>query len=231
MAKADIYGGKDPRDLPAYTVPIAARIVRLPATTLRSWVRGRSYPTKTGTRRAAAVIIPPTPEFLSFTNLVEAHVLAAMRREHALKLETVRAAVRFLRKESGQEHPLAYEQFLTDRVDLFVERVGQLINVSRGGQLALCSTIRESLKRVAYDKGRAVRLFPVVRAERRTVVVDPRISFGRPVLDGTSIPVDAIADRFKAGESIAHLAHDFAVSTDLVEDAVAAVMEDRVEAA
>jgi hypothetical protein len=150
MAKVDLYGGKDPRDLPAYSIPVAARIARLPRTTLRSWVRGRSYPTKAGPRRAAPVIVPPTPDFLSFTNLVEAHVLAAMRREHELKLETVRSAVRFLRKETGQEHPLAQEQFLTDRVDLFVERVGQLINVSKGGQLAIRSAIEESLKRVGY---------------------------------------------------------------------------------
>jgi len=231
MAKADIYGGKDPRDLPLYSIPVAARLVRLPRTTLRSWVRGRSYPTKAGPRRAAPVVVPPTPDFLSFTNLVEAHVLAAMRREHALKLETVRAAVRFLRKESGQEQPLAYEQFLTDRVDLFVQRVGQLINVTRGGQLAIRSAIEESLKRVGYDQGRAVRLFPLIRADRRTVVIDPRISFGRPVLVGTGIPVEVIADRFKAGDSIGHLSEDYGVSPDLVEDAVAALMEDTIEAA
>src|SRR3954463_14437723 len=106
MAKPDIYGGKAPRALPAYSVPVAARIVRLPVTTLRSWVRGRSYPTKAGPRRAAPGIAPPTRDFLSFTNLVEPHVLAAMRREHELKLETVRQAVRFLRRDSGQEHPL-----------------------------------------------------------------------------------------------------------------------------
>jgi uncharacterized protein (DUF433 family) len=51
------------------------------------------------------------------------------------------------------------------------------------------------------------------------------------VLAGTGIPVEAIADRFKAGDSIGHLSEDFGVSPDLVEDAVAAVMEDTVEAA
>ena len=228
---ADLYGGRDPRDLPAYSVPVAARIVRLPRTTLRSWVRGRSYPTKAGPRRTAPVIVPPTPDFLSFTNLVEAHVLAAMRREHQLELETVRAAVRFLRKDSGQEHPLAEEHFLTDRVDLFVQRVGQLVNVSKGGQLAIRSAIEQSLKRVGYERGRAVCLFPLVRADRRTVVVDPRIAFGQPVLVGTGIPVEAIADRFKAGDSIGHLSADYGVSADLIEDAVAALMEDAVLAA
>ena len=76
-----------------------------------------------------------------------------------------------------------------------------------------------------------MRLFPLIRADRRTVVVDPRISFGRPVLVGTGIPVEAIADRFKAGDSIGHLARDYGVSADLVEDALAAVMETQVEAA
>ena len=33
------------RDLAAYTLAEAARYVRLPAATLRSWVLGRQYPT------------------------------------------------------------------------------------------------------------------------------------------------------------------------------------------
>ncbi len=222
MSHADIYGGKDPRDLPAYSIPVAARIVGLPATTLRSWVRGRSYPTKAGPRRAAPVIVPPRADFVSFTNLVEAHVLAAMRREHELKLDTVRKAIGFLRRESREEHPLAYEQFLTDRVDLFVRRVGSLINVSQGGQIAIREAIEASLRRVDYDDGRAVRLFPVGPSERRSIEVDPRRAFGRPVIAGTGIAVAAVADRFRGGDSIDDLARDYGVSSVLIEDAVRA---------
>ena len=78
--KSSIYGGREPWDLPAYTIPIAARYVRLPRATLRSWVIGRQYETSgEGLKRAQPLIFPPTGGggFLSFTNLVEVHVLAA----------------------------------------------------------------------------------------------------------------------------------------------------------
>jgi len=37
----DIYGGKDPRILPRYSIAEAAQYVRVPVTTLAMWVRGR----------------------------------------------------------------------------------------------------------------------------------------------------------------------------------------------
>jgi hypothetical protein len=37
----NIYGGKDPRDVPTYKVSDAARYLRIPVGTIRSWVAGR----------------------------------------------------------------------------------------------------------------------------------------------------------------------------------------------
>lgn len=224
-AEPSLYGGRDPRDLPAYSIPAAAQLAGIPETTLRSWVLGRSYGTKAGVRRASGLIKLPAGSkgvFLSFTNLVEVHVLAAMRRQHELKLETVRNAVRYLKRESAQDHPLAYEKFRTNGVDLFVERYGDLVNASRDGQIAIRSAIEASLERVEYEHGRAVRLFPFVTAERRSIVIDPRRAFGRPAIAGTGIPIAIVADRFRAGDSIDHLARDYGVGSELIEDAVRA---------
>lgn len=145
-----------------------------------------------------------------------------MRRQHDLKLETVRNAVRYLKRESAQDHPLAHEKLRTNRVDLFVERYGTLVNASRDGQVAIRSAIEASLQRVEYEHGRAVRLFPFVSVERRSIVVDPRRAFGRPAIAGTGIPVAIIAKRFRAGDSIEHLARDYDLAPELVEDAVRA---------
>ena len=40
----DIYGGKDPGDVAAYGIAEAARYLKIPRTTLGSWVAGRRYP-------------------------------------------------------------------------------------------------------------------------------------------------------------------------------------------
>lgn len=75
----------------------------MPESTLRAWAFGRRYPNRGGGRRMLPVIIPPTKGFLSFTNLVEAHTLAGMRRDHQLRLEKIRPA---LGGDSAESRPL-----------------------------------------------------------------------------------------------------------------------------
>jgi hypothetical protein len=40
----DIYGGKNPRDIPNYSIGDAAHYLKIPAATIRSWTVGRNYP-------------------------------------------------------------------------------------------------------------------------------------------------------------------------------------------
>ena len=67
----------DPRVQPAYTVAEAAHYVRMPEVTLRSWVSGRLYPVSGQQRKSSPLIHldDPKGQYLSFINLVEAHVL------------------------------------------------------------------------------------------------------------------------------------------------------------
>jgi uncharacterized protein (DUF433 family) len=100
-----------------------------------------------------------------------------------------------------------------------------LVNVSRDGQIAMRAAIESSLQRIDWDnKGLAVRLFPLVRGgdanEPRAVVVDPLRGFGRPTLVGTGIQTRVVAQRYRAGDSMADLAEDYNVTIDRIEDAV-----------
>ncbi len=226
---ADLYKGKDPRDLPAYTVREAARYLYVPEATLRSWVMGRTYPTSVGRRYFEPLITVPEnkPRLLSFTNLVEAHVLAAIRRKHGVTLPNVRSAIDHLRSQYDIDHPLANARFKTDGLSLFIEVLDQLVNVSMRGQTAIREIMEAHLERIEHDKtGLAAKLFPFTRygaadvPQPRTVMIDPRIAFGRPVLTGTGIPTAVLADRYKAGESMGDLAADYECKRDLIEEAI-----------
>jgi uncharacterized protein (DUF433 family) len=225
------------RELPAYSIAEAAHYLRMPTATLRSWVLGRYYPTGQGQK-----FFPPILEIpdrrrprLSFINLVEAHVLDAIRRDHEVALKHVRTALAFLAKQQPHSrHPLAEQDFVTDRVHLFIERYGQLINISRDGQLAMRAVLDAYLERIERDaKGLPVRLFPFTRRrtldEPRAVVIDPTVSFGRPVLIGTGIPTAVIAERYKAGDSMDDLAADYGRTRLEIEEAVRCELQ--VEAA
>lgn len=70
-------------------------------------------------------------------------------------------------------------------------------------------------------RGVPIRLYlPTVRpasVERGVIVIDPRISFGRPVLDGTGIRTEIIVDCFRAGEPIDSLVSDYGRSREEIE--------------
>lgn len=195
--------------------------------TLRSWARGQHYRTKAGPQPFEPVIDfdDPARKLLSFTNLVELHVLIQMRRVHGLQLPKVRKAIRFVGEHLGVDHPLARQRFQTDGVELLVEHLGDLVAASAHGQILIRDVLVDALRRVEADEtGLAARLFPYTRspgtASPRLVVLDPRIAFGRPVLAGTGIPTAVLAERFSAGESMAGLARDYGREVDEIEEAI-----------
>jgi uncharacterized protein (DUF433 family) len=67
-------------------------------------------------------------------------------------------------------------------------------------------------------------LYPFTRKrqpdEPKVIVIDPRISFGRPVLTGTGIRTAIVAERYKAGESIEELAKDYSREHLEIEEAI-----------
>ena len=154
---------EDVRELPAYGVAEAAHYLLVPRATLRSWVAGMSYGSNDERRFFKPVIQPAatSPVALSFINLIEAHVLAAIRRKHRVDMKAVRRAIDFLKHQFGSKHPLADHKFETNGVDLFVERYGELMSVSQGGQLAVRELLQAHLRRIEWDtKGMPLRLYP-----------------------------------------------------------------------
>ena len=233
MGTLNLYGGRDPRHLPMYTLPDAAHYTGVLKATLRTWVLGRSYPTEEGAKFSPPIIQLPDERqvLLSFINLVECHVLAAIRKEHHVTLPKVRTALDYVVEHYQTQHPLAYQVFQTNGVDLFVEKFGQLINVNRSGQLAMRHLLEAHLKRIEHDpQGLALRLYPFLTRTHddeapKVIVIDPRISFGRAVLAGTSIPTAMLAERWKAGDSIEELAEDYGRDKRDIEKAIRCEIE------
>ncbi|MBI3611381.1 MAG: DUF433 domain-containing protein [Nitrospirae bacterium] len=214
-------------ETPSYGITEAAHYLRIPIATLRSWIIGRYYPTESGKQFFKPLIsaADKEPSLLSFMNLVEAHVLDAIRREHSVPLQKVRTALDYLHRKFPSKHPLAEQAFATDGIDLFIDKYGQLINISQAGQLAMKSLLEAYLRRIERSPaGVPIRLFPFTRKkeidEPKAVVIDPYVSFGRPVLAGTGIATAVIAERYKAGESMDELAKDYDRQRDEIEEAI-----------
>ena len=209
----------DPRELPAYTILEAAHYLAVPPATVRYWALGRD-------RYAPLFVIPKrSPALLSFLNLAELHILASIRRAHVVKMPGIRKTIRFLKKRAqrpiDRRHPL-----LSCDLDLFMEEYGNLADVSKSGQAAMREVMGTALRRIERDpKGIPVRFYPFTRTDDTTdapaiIVIDPNLSAGRPVIDGTGLAAQIIAERYKAGESVNDLAQDYGRSHEEIEEAV-----------
>ena len=218
---------QDVRELPAYGVAEAARYLLIPPATLRAWVAGMSYGGD-GQRRFFKPLIQAaakSPIVLSFINLIEAHVLAAIRRKHRVNMPAVRRSVDFLKNKLCSAHPLAEHKFETNGVDLFISHYGDFISVSQGGQLAVREFLQAHLRRIEWDQaGMPIRLYPFTRIgeteQPKNIVIDPFISFGRAVIAGTGVSTNIVAERFKAGESADELASDYGCAREKIEEAI-----------
>ncbi len=217
----------DLRDRPAYTLTEAARYLRLPVATLRSWVLGRSYPVVGGDGRFRPLIHPASkqPPFLSFWNLIEAHVLRSLRTDHGVLVPALRDALAYAENELHVKRLLLRKELSTNAGQLFLDRYGQLINISASGQLAMRHVFDEHLKRVEWDKWKfPIRLYPFVSREiltrDRSIVIDPEISFGRPIMLRRGISTAAITERIDVGEKISAIAKDYELTKVEIEQAV-----------
>lgn len=218
----DIYGGKNPRELPRYSTDEGAQYLRLPRATLKTWVHGRVD--SNGRREEAVITLPPESRLLSFQNLVEAHVLDTLRRHHGVSLRRVRAALRVVEHRMHLRRPLIAAKFRTVGVDLFVAELGKLATFSSERQAEIEGALRSSLARVEHaPDGGAYRLFPFIRGEGeepKVIVIDPRLSFGKPVVAKTGVPVSVIVGRYRAGEDVFAVANDYGISVDQAHDAI-----------
>ncbi len=224
MSLNQLYAGREAYYLPVYSVREAARLIGISPTTVREWSRMGPRPLVDKKGPGGA---------LSFLNLVELHVLASIRHQHQVPLERVRQALDYVRRQWGKESPLAEQQFETDGADLFVRALndGLLINASRHGQVAIAEVMGAYLQRIERaSDGFPLRLFPLYRGHADTaaevrqapalIAVDPAVSFGRPVLVQTNIPVDVVLSRYRAGDSISELAEDFCLPIPHIEEAI-----------
>lgn len=217
-------------DNPAYPVSEVARILNLPVATVKAWCFGQAYRLASGSPKRFKPVIQPADanaRLLSFANLCELHVLSAIRRHHNIPLSKVRDSISYLRAQLGTDRPLIDKQFKTNGIDLFVEHASHLLNVSKQGQEALRGDFALALARIERDRsGMPIRLYPFSRStapdakQPKSIVIDPRLSFGRPVLSDVSVPTEIIVGRFRAGDSMGEMAKDYGVDEKEIEEAL-----------
>ncbi|HVT15838.1 MAG TPA: DUF433 domain-containing protein [Thermoanaerobaculia bacterium] len=221
-----LFRGIHPREIPLYGLYEAARYLHLPATTLRSWVEGRTYSAGGQAHFSEGLIKRPhaSDPRLSFTNLVEAYVLRALRTRHSVSMKDVRRARGYAEQEFGITRLFISEKLLAAPGEVFLKEYGRLLSLSSAGQYAMGMVLERYLQRVVRDlELLPVRLYPFVGSEedsKQIIAIDPRLSYGRPSLASKGISTAILAERVNGGEKPEDLASYYQVDQSDVEAAL-----------
>jgi uncharacterized protein (DUF433 family) len=204
-------------EAPAYSCAEAANYARVPYQTVRYWAVGRPGV-------LPLIQLPESqPIALSFLNLLECHVLHALRTKYDLQTRAVRHALGTLNRLHRSKHPLLENTLSTDRISLFWENAGEVVDLNRGGQTAMKELLQRYLQRIEVTDN-ILKFYPFVRTDRqeepKIVSIVPTVAFGRSVIDGTGISTAVIASRFYARESIEDLAEEYGRTPTEIQEAV-----------
>lgn len=202
--------------LPAYSIAEAARYARTHRQTIAYWLYGTSeqQPVVRGKERRKP---------LSYLQLVETAFVASFRRA-GMSLAAIRRAHDYVAQVFETEFPFATVQFKTEGNHIFFElqeieptaELGHLVVADRDGQVAWEDLVSDRFMEFDYDLGLALRWHVAGRGS--SVLIDPRISFGAPMVQG--IATWAIHGRYDAGATMNEIAEDFGLDVDAVREAL-----------
>ncbi len=128
----------------------------------------------------------------SFGDLISLFVVRELLIK-GVRPRDIREAENYLRKKWNTDRPFVSEDIKTDGCGVFVDDElvagGQLESADKHGQQVMREAVSERLTRVEYHEGMAALWTPA-----HDVVVDPRVQFGEPVIVGTRVPTESIAE-------------------------------------
>ncbi|MGW4849421.1 DUF433 domain-containing protein [Nocardia brasiliensis] len=153
-----------------------------------------------------------------FVALVEAYVLRALRTDLRFSKQRIRTAVTEVRREFKTPYALASKRIATDGIDIFVEHSdGELARVG-DQQMPVREFIANYLQYIDWGGSEFAKRLRLPRFPKvAPVIIDPRFSWGDPVVERNKVPVQAVVDLWRAGESLHAVARNFGLNDDEVE--------------
>lgn len=200
-----------------YLIPDAARILRLPASVLRSWISGR--PTENSRYYPAGEFATEgdgKDRHFGFHSLIELFTIAQLR-QRGIPMTAVRQARAELMERFNTPHPFALEGLMTSGRTLIKSLNEEiLLELGTAGQTAFNKVLEPFCAGLDFDAASSLakRYFPLGRD--KPVVVDPRRAFGRPVIEGTNLTTETIMSLLRGGETVENVADSFQIDPDAV---------------
>jgi uncharacterized protein (DUF433 family) len=224
-----------------YTVPEAARLLRIPPVNIRRWLGGYSFVTREGAHREMLPLwTPQLPAHerqieLGFRDLIELRFVSAFL-DSGLRISTIRRCLVEARRIVGDQRPFSTRRFRTDGKTIFVELVAQIHESAndnptdfsteelkglidlKNQQYVFRDVVTQTFRDLDLDEDTVVRWRPF--RSKSSIVIDPKRAFGQPIAAEAGVPTSTLADAVSAEGSERRVASLFNVPRTVVHDAV-----------
>jgi uncharacterized protein (DUF433 family) len=203
--------------VPNYKIRDAARYAHLSSQTVANWH------SKPGSNHRSTLSTKEKGAALSYLQLIEVAVVSSFRKA-GISLKKIKAAREYLAKQFEAEHPFAEFRFKTEGKELWLDYAQfeassgdkTLLAATQNGQLAWTDIIGRLQEFEYEDDGLAIKWH--VAGTGQDIVIDPRVQFGAPAIDGVATWV--FKGRWEAGEPLDEIADDFGVPNSAVLQAL-----------
>ncbi|WP_377830324.1 hypothetical protein ACFKHW_17340 [Bradyrhizobium lupini] len=159
---------------------------------------------------------------LSFRDLIELRFVKAFR-DIGIGMPTIRACYERAADEVRDDRPFSTQRFRTDGKTIFLEITEGLLEPKlvdlRRRQNVFRTIVEPSLKDLEFDASVVARWFPM-GMQRKSVVIDPTRSFGRPVT-ASGVPTEVLARAVEIEGTPKKVAALYDVSLAEIRDAIA----------
>jgi uncharacterized protein (DUF433 family) len=210
-----------------YAVPEASRLTGIDSRSISRWARGYYFPLRGSVRRSPPVFKADFKPYerryaLSFLDLMELRFVKAFR-DHGLSFYKIRLASLRAAKILATHHPFASRRFFTDRKTIFFriaeeEKDPELLDIVKG-QFGIERIITPLLiEDVEYGDDFPERWYPL--GKDRGVLIDPRHSFGQPVVAQCWIRTSVLYTAYRAEGSIEKAASWYEVDESAIKQAI-----------
>ncbi len=210
-----------------YTVPESARLTSVTPWRIRRWLKGYEFKVKHGRHRSPAVWNTQLDAIdhamaLGFLDLLEIRCVDAFICA-GVGWKTLRQVHERAKNLVGHPHPFCTNQFATDGQTIFMEVREQNDEIMlwdmRDLQRVFDRIIRPFLKDIEFDDGRIPRRW-WPKGKSHLVALDPRRSFGQPIIFRDGVPTSVLARSVEANRSVEEVARWFEIHPASVCEAV-----------
>lgn len=193
-----------PKTHPAYQVPLWEMLV--PAQALKDMV-------------------------ITFHDIIQLKIIFTLRKE-GIPLQRIRKAIAKSNDEHGNLYPFIRRQFQLEYKKLYIQlkdkpNADVVMNVD-DGQLNLSEFIPKDRRRMERvwtaleslefdNSGSPYRWWP--HGKESGILIDQRVEFGQPIIVRTGIPVEAVVQRLRNGESEKGIQEQFKITPTEIEKA------------